>query len=197
MGIVVGVVWADSQSHTILLIRILRCSLLLAIMFCYFEILMRMKDPSKFVSEEGRLMSLNNLLNKAGYEEYTYSDWVEETISLLRQCTASLHSDDSGQALVSAFNNADIGPAIIQHSRVSKTMSWGTEPYLAAVYHRRLDAHPQGELWALLNWPDCRRVLRFTDKPTSSRDRTSWNERSHRRHHQTRRHCGRDTVPWP
>ena len=95
----------------------------LAIMFCYFETLIWMKDPSKFVSEESRLKSLNNLLNEAGYEEYTYSDWVDETISLLKQCAESLDSKDIEQSLVAAFNSADIGPAIIQHSRVSTTMT--------------------------------------------------------------------------
>ena len=68
--------------------------------------------------EESRLTSLNELLNQAGFGEDLYSDWVEETFLLLRECAESLGSDDGGVALAAKFNDPDIGAAIIQHFRV-------------------------------------------------------------------------------
>lgn len=82
-----------------------------------------MNDPAKFAQEEGRLTSFNNILDKAGYEEFAYSDWVEETVALLRKCAASLPCTDEGAVLAASFNDDDIGPAIIQHFRVSKSPS--------------------------------------------------------------------------
>ena len=88
-------------------------------MFGYFEALLRLGDPMKILAEESRLKSLSNLLNAVGFQEELYEDFVDETISLLRQTAASIPCQDNGAGLLDSFNDAGMSNAIITHFRVS------------------------------------------------------------------------------
>ena len=90
-----------------------------AILFGYFEALLRLGDPMKVLAEESRLKSLNNLLNAVGFQEDLYEDFVDETLSLLRETATSIPCQDNGAALLSSFNDAGVSNAIITHFRVS------------------------------------------------------------------------------
>ncbi|KAI9819180.1 MAG: hypothetical protein M1827_007336 [Pycnora praestabilis] len=89
-----------------------------AIAFSYFETFLRLGDKNKILGEEARLKSLNNLLDTAGFQEFIYVDWVEETLKLLRSTADSLPVTDGGAALLDNFNNPDVSNAIIYHFRL-------------------------------------------------------------------------------
>jgi len=91
-----------------------------AIAFCYFETLLRLGDRNRILAEETRLKSLNNLLNSLGFQEHLYEDFVEATLDLLRQISASIPVQDDGAALLAAFNDPEISNGIITHFRVGK-----------------------------------------------------------------------------
>lgn len=91
-----------------------------AIAFCYFETLLRLGDRNRIIAEETRLKSLNNLLNSLGFQEHLYEDFVETTLDLLRQISASIPVQDDGAALLAAFNEPEISNGIITHFRVGR-----------------------------------------------------------------------------
>lgn len=96
-----------------------------AIAFCYFETLLRLGDRHKIMAEETRLKSLNNLLNSLGFQEHLYEDFVESTLDLLRQISASIPNQDDDAALLAAFNDPEISNGIITHFRVSRHLGAG------------------------------------------------------------------------
>jgi ubiquitin thioesterase protein OTUB1 len=75
------------------------------------------------VQEEARLKSLNNLLNQVGFDSYTYEDFVDQTINLLRQIAASLPNNQDDELIVKAFNDEDQSNGIVMHMRVRLTWS--------------------------------------------------------------------------
>lgn len=90
-----------------------------ALAFGYYEALLYHGDHSKIAAEMARLKSLNNLLVSAGYDQYMFDAFVEETLGLLDQTAASIPCQDDGAALLASFNDESISGAIIAHFRVS------------------------------------------------------------------------------
>jgi ubiquitin thioesterase protein OTUB1 len=90
-----------------------------ALAFGYFEALLHHGDHSKIAAQIARLKSLNNLLYAAGYDEYMFEAFVDETIGLLERTAASIPCQDDGAALLASFNDDSIAGAIITHFRVS------------------------------------------------------------------------------
>lgn len=62
---------------------------------------------------------MNNLLNRVGYQQAIYEDFVEETMLLLKQIASSPPNQDSDAALLASFNDSSVCSAIIMHFRVS------------------------------------------------------------------------------
>jgi ubiquitin thioesterase protein OTUB1 len=89
-----------------------------AIAFGYFEALLHVADVAKFDVEEARLISMNNLLNLAGFSEDVYIDFAEEAYDLLRKLGASLHVGDGATLLLDAFNQTHVSLAIITYVKV-------------------------------------------------------------------------------
>ena len=89
-----------------------------AVAFAYFEALQRLGNPEKFRSEEARLRSINNLLKRTGYDEYTFESFVDETFDLLKATASALPCHDSGAALLAAFNDFGTSSSIVTHFRV-------------------------------------------------------------------------------
>ena len=54
-----------------------------AIAFTYFEALLRVGDGQRFADEEGRLLSMANLLENIGYHRDIWIDFAEEAYELL------------------------------------------------------------------------------------------------------------------
>lgn len=98
----------------------IQLNIIQAIAFCYFETLLRLGDRHKIIAEETRLKSLNNLLNSLGFQEHLYEDFVESTLDLLRQISASIPVQDDDATLLAAFNDPEISNGIITHFRVSQ-----------------------------------------------------------------------------
>lgn len=90
-----------------------------AVAFAYFETLLRLGDRDRIAAEEARLKSLNNLLNSVGFQEHLYEDFVDATITLLREISASIPCHDDGATLWASFNDPDVSNGIITHFRVS------------------------------------------------------------------------------
>lgn len=89
-----------------------------ALAFGYFEALIQSSHPSGPAAEITRLISMNNLLNTVGYQQTIYEDFVEETLHLLKQIANSPPNQDSDAALLTSFNDASVGSAIIMHFRL-------------------------------------------------------------------------------
>lgn len=83
-----------------------------AVAFSYFEALVRIGDPHKFLEEEARLKSLSNILNDAGFEEHTYEDWMEDTINLLRKTS---NAGTGSAVLLETFNDMHGSMSIITY----------------------------------------------------------------------------------
>jgi ubiquitin thioesterase protein OTUB1 len=83
---------------------------------------LRLGDRNRIIAEETRLKSLNNLLNSLGFQEHLYEDFVETTLDLLRQISASIPVQDDGAALLAAFNEPEISNGIITHFRVGRNL---------------------------------------------------------------------------
>lgn len=118
----------------------------------------------KILAEESRLKSLNNLLNAVGFQEVLYEDFVEETISLLRQTATSIPCQDNGAGLLHSFNDAGMSNAIITHFRVSNCGRGARrlafiDLTLALAYHERMDENPRRHVPAFLTRQVGRRVL--------------------------------------
>lgn len=84
--------------------------------FCYFETLQRIGDRHKFLEEETRLKSLQNMLRDVGFQEHLYEDFADDCYMLLRE-TASA-SNSSG--LLEAFNDEPRSLSIITFLKVNK-----------------------------------------------------------------------------
>ena len=94
--------------------------LLAALIFCYFEMLLRLQDPMRFLAEEERIQSFNILLEADGLSAFIYMDWVDQTVALLRRLAASLSNEENSAALLlTAMNDEEITAAIITLFRVS------------------------------------------------------------------------------
>ncbi|KAL8930547.1 MAG: hypothetical protein Q9208_000731 [Pyrenodesmia sp. 3 TL-2023] len=94
-----------------------------ALAFGYFEALVRSADPLAPLREVARLTSLNNLLDSMGYARYTYVDFVDETIKLLKQIANSAPNHDREAALLLSFNTPEVCNGIIMHFRLI-TAAW-------------------------------------------------------------------------
>ena len=91
-----------------------------ALAYGYFELLIRLGDPSRVLAEKARLLSMNNLLNSVDYYPDMYDEFVEETLKLLDQTAASLPCHDDGAALLETFNDEGLAGPIIYHFRVRR-----------------------------------------------------------------------------
>ena len=90
-----------------------------ALIFSYFEILVRLGDPMKFKDEIENHKHLNTILSR-WYSEDTYVDWWEDTMNLLQATGESLSATgDAVSALVTTFNDGYTASALIQYFRVS------------------------------------------------------------------------------
>lgn len=83
-----------------------------AVAFSYFEALIRIGDPHKFLEEEARLKSLCNILNDAGFEEHLYEDFMEDTINLLRKTS---NARNGSAVLLETFNDMHGSMSIITY----------------------------------------------------------------------------------
>ena len=90
-----------------------------ALIFSYFEILLRLGNPTKFKDEIENLKHINTILSR-WYSEDTYVDWWEDTMNLLQATAESLSvTGDAVATLVTAFNDGYTASALIQYFRVS------------------------------------------------------------------------------
>ncbi|KAK4983262.1 hypothetical protein LTR50_007340 [Elasticomyces elasticus] len=94
-----------------------------AVAFGYFEALVHIGDAGKFLDEETRLRSLNNILNAAGQDPYVYEDFTDETFDLMRKISASLQTGNADATLLACFNDPVIEQSVIQHMRML-TAAW-------------------------------------------------------------------------
>lgn len=83
-----------------------------AVAFSYFEALVRIGDPHKFLEEETRLKSLCNILNDAGFVEDLYEDFMEDTIELLRKTS---NARNGSAVLLETFNDPNGSMSIITY----------------------------------------------------------------------------------
>lgn len=165
------------------------------------------------MAEETRLKSLNNLLNSLGFQEHLYEDFVESTLDLLRQISASIPNQDDDAALLAAFNDPEISNGIITHFRVSRHLgSWTCvlsrlfQPLSvltrlsidhALAHHKRFHENERRCLSTLFTRRFDRTVLCHSNRAIPSRNRTSRHERLDRRLDQTRRLRSRHRLPRP
>jgi ubiquitin thioesterase protein OTUB1 len=78
-------------------------------------------NPNKLAEEEGRLISLGNLLDQIGYPRDIWMDFADSAFELLRKLAGSLSNMD-GQAadiLLQTFNDMSESMAIITYVKVS------------------------------------------------------------------------------
>ncbi|KAF2720344.1 cysteine proteinase [Polychaeton citri CBS 116435] len=94
-----------------------------AIAFGYFEGLIQSADATKFLEEETRLRSLNNVLNAAGFDQYLYEDFADEVFDLIRRLGTALAANNAEQTLEEALNDDNVSMCIITHLR-SLTKAW-------------------------------------------------------------------------
>lgn len=99
-----------------------------AIAFTYFEALVHVGDYQKFGEEEGRLLSLGNLLDQIGYSRDIWMDFAEEAFDLLRKLSEAVHAMDGSAAtvLLEAFNDMGVSMAIITYIKASPDELWCT-----------------------------------------------------------------------
>lgn len=79
------------------------------------------RDPTRIIQESSRLELLNDMLTQAGVEKDVYMDFVDPTFQLMQQLARLLSENDFQSAetrLLEAFNDPEIGNAIIMHFRV-------------------------------------------------------------------------------
>ena len=88
---------------------------MIAVAFCYFETLLRIGDSTKFLEEEVRLTSLQNVLKDVGFQEHLYIDFVDGTLDLLRQLSRSSNGQDD---LAEAFNDFVTSQGVITYFKV-------------------------------------------------------------------------------
>jgi ubiquitin thioesterase protein OTUB1 len=73
--------------------------------------------------EETRLNSLQNILKDIGFQEHLYEDFVDDTLSLLRETAVAA---DGGAALLQAFNDYSRSQSVITFLKVCVLLT----PYL-------------------------------------------------------------------
>lgn len=97
-----------------------------AIAFTYFEALLRLGDSQRFAEEEGRLISMGNLLDNIGYSRDIWIDFADEAFDLLRKLAQSVEAMDGTAAdmLLAAFNDMGTSMAIITYFKASPDRSW-------------------------------------------------------------------------
>lgn len=90
-----------------------------ALAFGYFELLLR-GGSKALTAEYERMKSLNELLNKAGYQEYIYEDFADSTFTLLQTLASSAEEqkDWDDTLLVTELNDEGTSNAIITHFKV-------------------------------------------------------------------------------
>lgn len=148
-----------------------------ALAFGYFEVLYRATSRERIEREAARLKSYNTLLNRVGYDQDLYIDFVQETLDLLDRTAASLgrQDDDGEQKLLASFNDEGISNSIITHFRVSvkgKAPAVGSHHRLTTpvAHHKRLDEVQRCPLRALPAQCKHRPVSRRTYRPLSGRN---------------------------
>ncbi len=92
-----------------------------AIAFSYFETLAQVGDRNRVLEEQTRLRSLNNLLNRAGFESHLYEDYVDVTLELLGELAGLVPSTAAAARVEEKFNDPDVANAVIAHIRVGRT----------------------------------------------------------------------------
>ncbi|KAI9885051.1 MAG: hypothetical protein M1823_003150 [Watsoniomyces obsoletus] len=94
-----------------------------AIAFSYFEALAQVGDRNRVLEEQTRLRSLNNLLNRAGFEVHLYEDYVDVTLELLGELAGLVPSTAAASRVEEKFNDPDVANAVIAHIRLL-TSAW-------------------------------------------------------------------------
>ncbi len=82
-----------------------------------------MGDRSRILEEQTRLRSLNNLLNRAGFQPIIYEDYVDVTLDLLGELgqlvsSPSVAPSTVASTLLERFNSDEISSAVIAYLRV-------------------------------------------------------------------------------
>jgi ubiquitin thioesterase protein OTUB1 len=95
---------------------------IVAVTFCYYEILLRLGNRQKFLEEEVRIKSLSNLIKESGFDEMLYEDFVDDTLMLLRETS---RATDGGAELVAAFNDYNRSQSIITCIKVVSLCDFG------------------------------------------------------------------------
>ncbi|MBE7181866.1 MAG: hypothetical protein INR71_11790 [Terriglobus roseus] len=88
-----------------------------AVGFCYFETLLYLGNKQKWLEEQTRLRSLDNLLQAVGLSRDIYEDWEDETLDLLR-AIANLSPVEGEAELMTAFNEGGSWQSIITYLKV-------------------------------------------------------------------------------
>lgn len=73
------------------------------------------------MQECSRLESLNDLLTQSGVDKDVYGDFVDPTFELLQELARIVQAGDMNKAerrLLEAFNEGEVGNAVIMHFRV-------------------------------------------------------------------------------
>lgn len=91
---------------------------MVAVIFGYYEALLRLGDKQKILEEETRLKSLHNILNQVGYQEYLYEMWADEAFLLLQEVAASIGQPDDEAPLLAAFNDDNRSKGIMTYFKV-------------------------------------------------------------------------------
>lgn len=84
----------------------------------YAEAVIRSQDPEKIQALVDRLKSLNRLLDATGQDSYLYEDFVVALPEVLEELAANLEVQNTGDMLLSKFNDPGVTSAITQHFRV-------------------------------------------------------------------------------
>ena len=123
MAIVVGAVsFAHSPRMPTLETAINLCA---ALPFGLLERILYSRDPSRIIQESSRLELLNDMLTQVGVEKEVYADFVDPTFTLMQDLARLLSEDkfsDAESKLLQAFNDPEIGNAIIMHFRVCQQL---------------------------------------------------------------------------
>ena len=90
----------------------------LALSFGYFELLAGLQDREVWIVEKARLAKLNGLLQRSGYDESIWEDWIEETDALFDDLAATNDSHQALSLIEERFNDLNRSIAILTHIRV-------------------------------------------------------------------------------
>lgn len=85
----------------------------------YFETLALQGDSDHIRLELTRLMSLNNLFARAGYESWVYEDMIDCTFDLLKKLATALDEGlDPNRLIIDSLNDPESSNAIVYHFRL-------------------------------------------------------------------------------